>query len=177
MKPLYLLGLCVLLLAGPALAEGAKDGVSQEARVKIAADVEKCHSRQFNSHRAAAQCINEAVQRVLISVDYPYMDLLQVVSAYRIACAQKMDSDELSESDCNQRMGELRKRVTAEEARRRNAADAPKGSGVHPAAGPKPTNMAVLLKGIAAWSLGIPEGADSPKQIVCFESGPMISCR
>ena len=180
MKPLVALGLCmalgVSLMAVRVHADPAKQAVSNDARVKIEADVEKCRSRHFNTHRAAAQCINEAVQRTLISVDYPYMDLLQVVSAYRIACAQKMDANELSEAACNKRMGELRTRITAEE-RRRNNATAEQNGKMKPAAGQKPVNYATLLKGLAQWSIGIPEGGTKPGVITCFESGPMISCR
>ncbi len=176
MKSWFFVCLGPAVLAGRAEAQEAKDAVSQEARVKIEADVEKCRSRQFNTHRAAAQCINEAVQRVLISVDYPYMDLLQIVSAYRIACAQKMDARELTEDDCNKRMGNLRARITSEETRRRGA-DAKTGTGVRPASGPKPTNYVTLLKDLADWSNDVPDDPGKPSQIRCFQSGPMISCR
>jgi hypothetical protein len=179
MKPVIALGLaaglCVFLVGARAEADAAKQAVSNDARVKIEADVEKCRSRQLGTHRAAAQCINEAVQRTLISVDYPYMDLLQVVSAYRIACAQKMDGNELSEADCTKRMGELRTRITAEENKRNSAT--PEDGKIKPAAGRKPANYVALLKGLADWSNGVPEDAAKPGTIVCFESGPMITCR
>jgi hypothetical protein len=180
MKLPLLIGLALLAVAGRAQAEPAKepakDAVPQEARLKIEADVENCRGRQFGTHREAAQCINQAVQRVLISVDYPYMDLLQIVSAYRIACAQKMDARELTQENCTNRMGQLRTRITAEETQRRNAAPA-KGEGdVRPASGPAGIDYAALLKGIAGWSAAAGGSAKSG-DIVCFQSGPMISCR
>jgi hypothetical protein len=103
------------------------------------------------------------------------MDLLQIVSAYRIACAQKMDARELTQENCNNRMGQLRMRITAEETRRRAAAPAKREGDVRPAASPAPADYASLLKGIAGWSAS--GGSAKSGDIACFQSGPMISCR
>lgn len=159
-----------------AQADETNGNVNDEARVKIQADVEQCHNRQFRTHREAAQCVNEAVQRVMITVNYPYMDLLQLVASYRIACAQKMDSGELTEADCNKRMMELRTRVTAEENRRNAAAAKAKGA-VRPAGGPPATDFGSLLKGLAEWSKASEPTSAKPAQIVCFQGGPTVSCR
>ena len=174
---LAVLAISVLATAGRAQAQQAKDAVPQEARLKIAADVEKCRGRHFDSHRAAAQCINQAVQRVMISVEYPYMDLLQIVTAYRVACAQKMDSRELTQENCSNRMGQLRARITAEETRRRSVVPAKKEADIRPAAGPGAVNYASLLKGLAEWSDSATDGSGTPGDIVCFQGGPMIHCR
>ena len=103
------------------------------------------------------------------------MDLVQVTNAYRIGCAGKMDAGELTESDCNSRMGELRTRVLAEENRRVDA-PAKAASGVRPAAGAQSANYGVLLKGLAIWSNGDDEPPAKLGQIVCAQKGPTVSC-
>ena len=174
-RPFLVVALSLFVTLAGARADQSGGAVTDEARVKIQADVEQCHNRQFKSHREAAQCVNEAVQRVLITVNYPYMDLLQLVAGYRIACAQKMDSGELTEADCTKRMGDLRARVTAEESRRYSLAAKTK-PGMRPASGPPATDFTAMLKGIAEWSRGDERPAAKPAQIVCFQGGPMISC-
>lgn len=174
-RPLMIVTLSLFVTLASAQAEQTGGGLSDEARVKIQADVEQCHNRQFKSHREGAQCVNEAIQRVLITVNYPYMDLLQLVSAYRIACAQKMDSGDMSEADCTKRMAELRTRVTAEESQRYSRAAKMK-SGMRPAGGPPATNFSTMLKGLADWSKGSTPPSAKPNQITCFQGGPAVSC-
>jgi hypothetical protein len=179
MRPLFFVGLCLVVLAGRAEAQSSQDAAWEKAQAKIGADVAKCQDRrsagEFATHREAAQCINEAVRRGMSSTDYPYRDLVELVNAYRIACAQKMDAGELTEDSCVTRMGELKKRVLSEETRRNQATGKAPGD-VQPAAGPRTADFAALLNGLADWSKGGPGGA-AQAQIVCFRSGPTISCR
>ena len=179
MRPLFFVGVCLLLLAGHAEAQSPQDAAWEKAQAKIAAEIATCQDRrsagEFATHREAAQCINEAVRRGMFRTDYPYRDLIQLVNAYRIACAQKMDSRELTEDGCVKRMGELRTRIVSEEARR-NQAIGKAVSDVKPAAGPGAADYASLLNGLADWSKDGP-GDAAAAQIVCFKSGPMISCR
>jgi hypothetical protein len=189
MKPLFvmsLLGLC--LLASGARAEDAqspKAAMNEQMRAKMEADTQKCHDTQFPNHRAAAQCMNEAMMRPMMAANYPYMDMVQLVAAYRVACAQKMDAGELSEDSCNKRLGDLRQRVSAEEARRRNpppaaAIPAPAAKpGAKPVAKPvasRKPGLGPLLKGLATWSAGDDKVAVKPGQIVCMQRDPVITC-
>ncbi|MGB8274222.1 MAG: hypothetical protein WCF16_03020 [Alphaproteobacteria bacterium] len=179
MRSLILVGVSVLVLAGHAEAESAQTAAPDEARGKIEAGVKDCQDRraagQFATHREAAQCINQAVQRNLSATNYPFPDLVQLVSAYRIACAQKMDGRELTEKDCTARMTELRQRIVAEETRRNGTA----GADVKPAAGKSAADAAdygALLTGLAEWSKA-GDAKSAPGKIVCLKSGPTLACR
>lgn len=174
MKRWFAVGLCALFLAGRAEAD-PQAAISSEARLKMQSDVDQCHSRAFTSHRDGAQCINEAIQRVLISIDYPYMDLVQMVSAYRIACAERIDSGAFTKDDCEKRMAELRLHVTAEESRRVHATQSANGA-VLPAEGPPQTDYEALLNGSAEWYDGADTPEAKPSQITCFKRGAMIFC-
>jgi hypothetical protein len=196
MRVLFIVG----LLASFAFATGAraedapppqspKAAMNEQMRAKMEADTQKCHDTQFPTHRAAAQCMNEAMMRPMMAANYPYMDMVQLVAAYRVACAQKMDAGELSEDSCNKRLSDLRQRVAAEEARRRNpppaaAIPAPAAKpGAKPGANPvaKPVasrkpGLGPLLKGLATWSASDDNVAVKPGQIICMQRDPVITC-
>ena len=169
--------------AAPALAQGAADDqvrINEQARIKIEGDVANCRAREdagaFRTQREAAQCVNSAVQRVMLSIRYPYTDLLQLVSAFRVGCAGKVDSNVMTTEQCKTQMAELRKRVTAEEQKRRAAAAGKSDPGVKPAAGAKRTNMATLLNGLAGWTNADDPAPVSTKHLNCMQVGQTVSC-
>lgn len=188
MKPLFLLGLCALLcgavLPAPVLAAASSEDeakITEQARVKIQSDVADCHAREdagaFKTNREAAQCVNSAIQRVMLSIRYPYTDLLQLVSAFRVGCAGKVDSREMTKDDCKKLMDKLRQRVSEEEQSRRSAAAAPKtDKGTRPVARAKRSGMSKLVNGIAKWTDPDEPAAASPQHLTCMQVGTTVSC-
>ena len=185
-KPLIFLA--ILALAGAGIwpgggdtlaATGDQTKINEQARIKIEGDVANCRAREqagaFKTQREAAQCVNSAVQRVMLSIRYPYTDLLQLVSAFRVGCAGKIDSGTMTTADCKKHMGELRKRVSAEEAKRREAAQDGE-DGVKPAAGDTRTSMRSLLKGLAKWTDPEDPAPISSKYMTCMQVGRTVSC-
>lgn len=187
--PRVLILLALLGFAGaglgpaPAHAQGSSEDVTkinEQARIKIEGDVANCRAREdagaFKTQREAAQCVNSAVQRVMLSIRYPYTDLLQLVSAFRVGCAGKVDANVMTTEECKKQMAELRKRVTAEESKRRAAAAAKSDPGMKPAAGTKRTNMVTLLKGLARWTSPDDPAPVSTKHLNCMQVGQTVSC-
>ena len=180
---LALLGFAGAASATPAFAQGAADDqtkINEQARLKIEGDVANCRAREdagaFKTQREAAQCVNSAVQRVMLSIRYPYTDLLQLVSAFRVGCAGKIDSGVMTTETCKTQMAELRKRVTTEEQKRRTAAAGKADPGVKPASGTKRTDMATLLKGLAGWTNADDPAPISTKHLNCMQVGQTVSC-
>ena len=188
MKSLFVLGLfaflCGAVLPAPLLAQVASEDeakITEQARLKIESDVADCRAREaagaFKTNREAAQCVNSAIQRVMLSIRYPYTDLLQIVSAFRVGCAGKVDAGEMTKEDCKKQMAELRERVTAEENKRRGAAAAPKTEkGARPVARAKRGGLAQLVNGIAKWTDSEDPAPASPKHLTCMQVGTTVSC-
>lgn len=187
MKPLILLAVLAaavgLMLPVPAAAQGAgedKAKINEQARLKIESDVANCRAREnsgaFKTNREAAQCINSAIQRTMLSIRYPYTDLLQLVSAFRVGCAGKVDAGQMTKEDCKRQMAQLRKRVTEEEARRRGTATTGADSEGRPVARVKRSSMASLVKGIAKWTDPEDPAPANAKHMTCMQVGRTVSC-
>lgn len=187
MKPLITLALFALMCGAaapaPAQAQAASEDqakITEQARLKIEGDVANCRAREdagaFRTQREAAQCVNSAIQRTMLSIRYPYTDLLQLVSAFRVGCAGKVDGGEMTKEDCKKQMAELRKRVTEEETKRRNATAQRADKSGAPAARVKRSSMAALVKGIAKWTDPDEPAPASAKHLTCMQVGRTVSC-
>ena len=187
MKPIFVLGLsaflCGAILPAPVFAQASGEDeakIAEQARLKIESDVANCRTREdtgaFKTNREAAQCVNSAVQRVMLSIHYPYTDLLQLVSAFRVGCAGKVDAGEMTKEDCKTQMAQLRQRVAAEEQERRNATAPKPQSGARPVARAKRSSMAKLVNGIAKWTDPDDPAPASTKHLTCMQVGSTISC-
>jgi hypothetical protein len=66
----------------------------------------------------SARCSNEAILAIYKEVKYPYMDLISLIAADRLAASEKIDSGQWTEKQAQVQMAELGERVNSEIARR-----------------------------------------------------------
>lgn len=82
----------------------------------------ECEQQKSNgllqTNMEVAECTNEKVLNAFIEIDYPYMDLVQLYNAYRLAVAEKVDEGEITEAEGNLMMAEIRQKIASEEYNR-----------------------------------------------------------
>ncbi len=94
----------------------------REAGLYSAKINEECRARrlagELPGYEASAQCSNERIRRVWAESGYPYMDLVDLALAYKVALARRMDDGLLSEDDAKLLLAELGTRINSEEQQR-----------------------------------------------------------
>jgi hypothetical protein len=99
---------------------GSPTGAAREARsevnARIAQAVLACHSQPFRTSVARAQCHNQAEAQARPFSPYP--DLLDERLAVRLALAERMDRNQLSESEAQRALARTMARLHREQARR-----------------------------------------------------------
>jgi hypothetical protein len=84
----------------------AKDRIAQ-ARLEAATCVERRKAGEIKTRVESAQCVNDALQRGLADIHYPYMDLFLAFSASRLRIAEQFDQGQLGETEMQARMMEV----------------------------------------------------------------------
>src|ERR1700688_596491 len=83
-------------------------------------------SGALKSFTESANCSNSMIVLAYGWLNYPYMDLVQLVAASRLAVSERVDDGKVSEAEAQEEMAELGKIVNAEIHRRQTVAlDAP----------------------------------------------------
>jgi len=87
--------------------------------------MEACRAQRLTGelpdYTASVRCSNSRMHQIIAAGGYPYMDLVDLFLAYRMALAQAQQTyGTLTEADANLKLAELKVRLTNEE-RRRNA--------------------------------------------------------
>jgi len=110
-----------LLLIGCApLVALRQQEVFKQAQAISAECHEKRLSGQLKGFADAARCSNDQMRQVWVDAGFPYMDLVDLMAAHRLAVAERMDKGELSIAEANVQMAEFGVRVV-NEAQRRDA--------------------------------------------------------
>src|SRR4029453_17910649 len=84
----------------------------------------ECHEKrlsgQLRGFADAARCSNDRMRQIWADAGFPYMELVDLMAADRLAVAERMDKGELSIAEANVQMAEFGVRVI-NEAQRRDA--------------------------------------------------------
>jgi len=84
----------------------------------------ECHEKrlsgQLRGFADTARCSDDRMRQVWADAGFPYMDLVNLMAAHRLAIAERMDKGELSVAEASVQMAELGVRVV-NEAQRRDA--------------------------------------------------------
>jgi hypothetical protein len=120
----------------------------QQAWQQASQVMEACRAQRLTGelpdYTASVQCSNSRMRQIIAAGGYPYMDLVDLWLAYRMALAQHVDDGTLTEADMNLKGAELKVRLTSE-ARRRDAM-------AQEARAQEAMNTAALLQGLAVWN-------------------------
>ena len=159
----------VLVVAGCAsIAHQRQQEVIQQADQIAHACRAKRLSGELSGHVASAQCSTGPARQVIAASGYPYINLMEVFLAYRMAAAQRVDAGALTESEANLLLTELRSRLVSEEQRRNLMSQQAYNQQLH--------SYGMMLQGLAAWNQAmtppLPVG-----QITCWQTGNMVTCR
>lgn len=99
----------------------------REARIRAGAEEalrasNECQAKRLTgelpTYAASVRCSNPTFISAMQQAGYPYMDLIHLLAAARLAGAEKIDRRELTEAELQRQYTELASRVTAEEQRR-----------------------------------------------------------
>lgn len=113
--------------APPQAAAVIEAAQEREARIRAAAEealraAADCRARrlagELRTYTASVRCSNPTFLSAMQQGGYPYMDLIHLLAAARLAGAEKIDRQELTEAEFQLQYTELAARVTAEEQRR-----------------------------------------------------------
>ena len=122
MRQIILLAITVtLLLVGctPLVAQRQQEVFSQTQAIS-----EECHEKRLSGRLKGfadtARCSNDRIRQMWADAGFPYMDLVDLMAADRLAVAERMDKGELSIAEANVQMAEFGVRVI-NEAQRRDA--------------------------------------------------------
>lgn len=88
------------------------------------------------------ECGNKGITDFYAESDYPYMDLINLYTAHRLAIAERYDKGEITESEVRVLFAEIDSRIMAEAERRNNNAAQ--------AAAASAQRMGIMLQGIGA---------------------------
>ncbi len=194
------LGLSVSALVVFAFLFGCQNSqryVQQERETKLALMHEKekgilaeCElkriSGELKTYTESTECSNPVIVKAHEEAGDPAMNLVYLVTAYRLAISQRMDKGALSRAEGNLMLAQLVSRINAERLERDIAAAQQRS---RPNQSPE-----ALLQGLGLWknvtSSSVQEGSAEPSQpsldsdqqkyaapITCYQSKSMITCQ
>jgi len=110
--------------ADPFRESGQVLGVERQRKraEQIRLVIEECKTKRLSGelpgYEASARCSNDRIRFYYSESGYPYMDLIDLYLAYKIAVAKQIDTGELSEEQVNVQLAEVMTRITSEAQRR-----------------------------------------------------------
>lgn len=145
----------------------------QEAQLYSQQIITECRSKrlrgELSGHVASVLCSNDRIRQVWAESGYPYMDLIDLQLAYRMALAKRIDEGALSEEDTQLQLAELASRVNTEVQRRNVMAQQAHSQRLQ--------SIGALLQGLAAWEQSqSPPALAAPRPINCYQYGNFIQC-
>ncbi len=157
-----------LMLSGCALIQQQR---YKAAQAKLEAATLECRAKrlagELKSFVESAQCSNPQMIAAFREVDYPHMDLINLVAASRLVGAEKVDKGELTEAEFQLQLAELQTRIVSEE-QRRNLAAANARSQAQSARAADTAATGVLLQGLKALR--------PPPTVTCTTFGNITTC-
>src|SRR5713101_8247578 len=91
---------------------------SEKVRAAIAECGQKRLAKEINGFKASAECSNPKIIAAWQEAQFPYMNLIFVLTAARVVGGENMDKGKITEAEYNLQLAELNSRITAEEQRR-----------------------------------------------------------
>jgi len=167
----------------------AKVAVMQEKEKSILAECElkRLHG-ELKTYVASTECSNPVIIQAHKEAGDPAMNLVYLITAYRLAIAERIDKRILSEAEANLMWAQLISRVNTERLERDIAAEQQRARIAQ--------SYEALLKGLGTWQTfpkpPMQENAAAPGQsastpertqaisrtpITCYQNGLGITCR
>lgn len=169
-KRSLIIGLMVLSLSGCASAALQR----QEEAFREAEEIAReCKQRrlagELPGYLASAQCSSERMRQVVAQSGYPHMDLFDLLLAYGLAAARRVDAGMMSEEEFRLQLTELTVRLNSE-AQRRNLM-------AQQAYSQRLQSMGLFLQGLGVWQQSLTPPTAAPRgPITCHQFGNMIQC-
>jgi hypothetical protein len=116
MKLTVCVAILAACLAGCVSPEAKRDA---EARAQTVRALEACKAQTFKTHVERAKCINDGLGLSRTTLANP--DLLDLISATRIALAATVDRRELTEEDATVQLARAQADANSEDQRRTNS--------------------------------------------------------
>lgn len=79
---------------------------------------EKRSAGELSNYLESVLCSNDRARQVIAESGYPYMDLVNLLYAYRLAAARRIDAGSLARDEAELQWAELMTRVVNDEQRR-----------------------------------------------------------
>ena len=179
--------------------QGSLQNVQKEREAKLALmhETEKsilaeCELKRINgtlkTYTESAQCSNPVIIKAHEQAGDPGMNFVYLLTAYRLAVAERLDKNLLSQTEANLMLAQLVSRINAERLRRDMSASQQKGIPAQ--------SYEALLQGLAVWKGSAnpsergdqgasPQGAEAagaaqPRRetpITCLQNGTQITCQ
>jgi hypothetical protein len=124
-----LIGLALIGILGGAASTAAQqvqqwETILKEYMARSAACVEEYQRGTLASATMMTHCADDGLYGAMAKADYPYIDLIQLMIAERLAIADRLDSSRISAAEANAQLAELISRIVGESNRRDLASDA-----------------------------------------------------
>jgi hypothetical protein len=126
-------------------------------------DCSPANNPHVHSYTEAALCSNDKVLAIWQAVNYPYMDLLQLMAEARLVGGRQVDSGQLSADAYNAQIADLGKRVSMEAILRQLEKAAPASAAMSTTQA-RAIRKAALTRGLAAFDgmLRTQQAGDAP---------------
>ncbi len=162
-------------------SDEAKLAIMQEKERGILAECElKRLNGQLRTYAESTQCSNPVIIQAHLVAGDPAMDLVYLLTAFRLAVAERMDAGTLTRAEGNLMIAQLLSRINTERVQRdtRGASQGADTARSYP----------VLLKGLGTWlgSVKPPAGNSPPSRggdqatskspVVCYWDASLITC-
>jgi hypothetical protein len=155
-----------------------REKMTQAAEIRSAA-FQECKDRrlrgELKTHVEEARCANDRILAAYRGANYPYMDLVGLMTAARLAGAEQIDRGQITEAEMELQLAELKTRVANEERRRNlEIAEAQNRAAMVSTAQNQAVanSAAALLQGLSAF-----QAASRPAGFSCTTFGNMTNCR
>lgn len=147
-------------------ADNATENVHAEAQAAVQECKEEHAKGELKSYVDEALCANPRIVTAYRKAKYPYMDLVYLGVAAKLAGAAKVDAGRLTEEQLESEIGQLRDRIAAEEQRRRAAGITQSATNVPPDE---------LLDGLSAFETASNPNPTSTAPVIAISADPTLA--
>lgn len=126
----------------------------------------KLEAGVYKTFYQRTECFNEGLMNIYLENNYPYLDLVLLSNAYRLAVAERVDKGELTKTEAQVIMAELGQRIVTEEQKRATNAAYARAA--------QAQGTGALLQGLGTLNQSMRPLQRQP--ITCTQTGNMINC-
>jgi len=142
----------------------------KEAMTKVNAIRAECDAKLksgvYKNYYERTKCFNDGLTNIYVDNNYPYMDLVFLANAYRLAVAERYDKKEITRTEAEVIMAELGKRIAEEEQKRATNDTYARAAAAH--------GTGALLQGLGALNQSMQPLQRQP--ITCTQIGNVTNC-